>query len=72
MLFKTYPHLETAYKHTLEFRSIYENIDKVIATERFDKWIENTFKDKLETFYTTANTVKANFIISLITEKYQC
>ena len=61
MLFKLYPYLETAYKHTLEFRSIYENTDKLIAQERFDKWIEDTFEEKLETFYTTANTVKAHF-----------
>ena len=61
LLFKLYPHLETAYKHTLEFRSIYENTDKLIAKERFDKWIQDTFEEKLETFYTTANTVKANF-----------
>jgi len=61
LLFQLYPHIETAYKHTLEFRSIYENTDKLIAKERFDKWIEDTFEEKLETFYTTANTVKANF-----------
>jgi len=61
LLFKLYPHLEIAYKHTLEFRSIYENTDKLIAKERFDKWIEDTIEQKLETFYTTANTVKANF-----------
>ena len=61
LLFNRYPHLETAYKHTLEFRSIYENTDKLIAKEHFDKWVEDTFEEKLETFYTTANTVKANF-----------
>ncbi len=61
LLFKLYPHLETAYKHTLEFRSIYENTDRLIAKERFAKWIEDTFEEKLETFYTSANTVKANF-----------
>jgi len=61
LLFKLYPHLEIAYKHTLEFRSIYENTDKLIAKERFDKWIEDTIEQKLETFHTTANTVKANF-----------
>lgn len=61
LLFKLYPHLETAYDHTLEFRSIYENRDKLMAQERFNKWIEDTFEQKLETFYTTANTVKANF-----------
>jgi transposase len=61
LLFKLYPHLETAYNHTLEFRSIYENRDKLMAQERFNKWIEDTFEQKLDTFYTTANTVKANF-----------
>jgi transposase len=61
LLFKLYPHIEIAYKHTLEFRSIYENIDKLMVKERFEKWIENTMEQKLETFYTTANTVKANF-----------
>jgi transposase len=61
LLFKLYPHLEIAYNHTLEFRSIYENRDELMAQERFNKWIEDTFEQKLETFYTTANTVKANF-----------
>lgn len=61
LLFKLYPHLETAYKHTLEFRSIYENTDKLLAKERFRKWIEKTFEQKLKTFYTTANTIKSNF-----------
>lgn len=61
LLFKLYPHLETAYKHTLEFRSIYENTDKLMAKERFRKWIEKTFEQKLKTFYTTANTIKSNF-----------
>ncbi|WP_296437214.1 transposase [Winogradskyella sp.] len=61
LLFKLYPHIETAYKHTLEFRSIYENTDKLIAKERFSRWIEDTIEKELETFYTTANTVKANF-----------
>jgi transposase len=60
LLFKLYPHLEIAYNHTLEFRSIYENRDELMAQERFNKWIEDTFEQKLETFYTTANTVKAN------------
>ncbi len=61
LLFKRYPQLEIAYKHTQEFRNIYELNDKLIAKERFEKWIEETFENKLETFYTSANTVKANF-----------
>ena len=61
LLFELYPHLEVAYKHTLEFRSIYESLDQGTAEVRFNKWIEKTYSEKLETFYTTANTVKANF-----------
>lgn len=61
LLFELYPHLEVAYKHTLEFRSIYESLDQGTAEVRFTKWIEKTYSEKLETFYTTANTVKANF-----------
>lgn len=62
LLFKKYPQLEVAYKHTKEFRNIYELSDKLMAKERFEKWIEDTFENKLETFYTAANTLKANFI----------
>ena len=61
LLFKIYPELEHAYKHTLEFRAIYESKDQLNATEKFNLWIEDTFEKKLETFYTTANTIKANF-----------
>jgi transposase len=61
ILFKKYPELHKAYKHTLEFRNIYEESNKIKAQERFEKWIEDTFKNELKTFYTSANTVKANF-----------
>ena len=61
LLFKKYPEIEIAYKHTLEFRNIYEQKDKLMAKAYFEKWIEQTFENKLETFYTSANTVKANF-----------
>lgn len=61
LLFKQYPELETAYKHTQEFRNIYELRDKLMAKEHFLKWREDIFKNKLETFYTAANTVIVNF-----------
>lgn len=61
LLFERYPNLSTAYKHTLEFRSIYESRNKTTATERFKEWISNTYIAELKTFYTTANTVNANF-----------
>lgn len=60
LLFKKYPKLEHAYKHTLEFRNIYELTDKIMAKERFEKWINDTFNNELKSFFTSANTVKAN------------
>jgi len=64
LLFKKYPQIEKAYKHTLEFRSIYGFTDKLRAKEHFTKWIEDTFENKLETFFTTANTVTAENILN--------
>ena len=61
LLFKIYPQLEIAYKHTLEFRNSYEITDKLMAKERFEKWVKNTYDNELKSFYTAANTVKANF-----------
>ena len=37
ILFKLYPEIHLAYKHTLAFRNIYENTDKMMARERFNK-----------------------------------
>jgi transposase len=42
ILFKHYPDIEKAYKHVLEFRSIYETQDK--RKEYFPSWISNTCK----------------------------
>ncbi len=61
LLFKEYPHLESAYKHTLAFRAIYEFTDRIWAKECHEKWIEKKYEKEMETFYTTANTVKTNF-----------
>lgn len=60
LLFKRYPNLEQAYLKTIEFREIYELKNKMDAKISFENWIENIHGEKLSTFYTTANTVKAN------------
>ncbi|QFZ55278.1 transposase [Oceanihabitans sp. IOP_32] len=59
--FDIFNRLKDTYLNTDLYRSVYECTDKLMAKERFDKWIEDTFEQKLETFYTTANTVRANF-----------
>ncbi|MFA5668003.1 MAG: transposase [Balneolaceae bacterium] len=61
ILFKEHPDLYVAYKHSLAFRSIYEERLRRTAELRFRVWIKDTFEKELEPFYTTANTVNTNF-----------
>jgi transposase len=61
ILFENYPELLTYYKHSLELRSIYEETIKDKAEQRLKTWIQKTYDKKLEVFYTTANTILANF-----------
>lgn len=58
LLFKNYPLLHDAYKHTMEFRNIYEEQSKELAREKFLNWIEKTKLLKLNTFNTAANSLK--------------
>ena len=58
LLFKNYPLLHQAYKHTLEFRNIYEQSSKEIAKEQIINWIEKTKLLKLNDFNTAANSLK--------------
>ncbi len=60
ILFKRYPELEKAYKHVLEFRSIYETLDKRNAVKRFSEWINKTEVLGIKQFNTVANTVISN------------
>lgn len=57
ILFKEYPDIEQAYKHTLVFRNIYEQKDKNRAKEKFINWIKDTEKLKFNHFNTVANSV---------------
>ena len=61
ILFNRYPLLEQAYKHVLEFRSIYETQDKRKAVKLFIDWINKTEELGIENFNTVANTIKNNF-----------
>jgi transposase len=61
LLFNRYPTLQTAYKHILEFRSIYELTDVSEAKQRFIEWIAKTNELKIKEFNSVANTVKNNF-----------
>jgi len=60
LLFDQYPIIEKAYKHILEFRSIYETRDQTIAEFMFKDWIDKTHELKIKEFNTVANTVQYN------------
>ena len=61
LLFNLYPTIEKAYKHTLEFRSIYEENHKIRAEQRFNHWFEDTEKLGVKNFNTAMNSVKYHF-----------
>jgi transposase len=58
ILFELYPLLHEAYKHTLEFRNIYENKNKTMAREKFNQWIIDTKHLEMNVFNTAANSLK--------------
>lgn len=58
LLFKNYPSLHQGYKHTLEFRNIYEQTSREIAKEQILAWIEKTKSLQLNDFNTAANSLK--------------
>lgn len=57
LLFDNYPLLHKAYKHTLEFRNIYEETNKNIAEQKFTNWIEKTKELNMTVFNTAANSL---------------
>jgi transposase len=60
ILFNRYPILETAYKHVLKFRNIYEQKIQSSAKKMFLRWIDKTNELKIKQCNTVANTVKNN------------
>ena len=58
LLFKLYPSIEKAYKHTLEFRNIYEEKCKIKAKQRFENWFKDTEKLEFKNFNTAVNSIK--------------
>lgn len=58
LLFENYPLLYDAYKHTMEFRNIYEEQSKEMAREKFSNWISKTKSLNMTVFNTAANSLK--------------
>ena len=57
LLFNNYPLLHQAYKHTLEFRNIYEETSREIAEEKIKNWIQKTKLLNMNVFNTAANSI---------------
>ena len=58
LLFTNYTLLHKAYKHTLEFRNIYEETSRELAKEKIVNWIEKTKLLEMTVFNTAANSLK--------------
>ena len=58
LLFENYPLLHDAYKHTMQFRNIYEEQSKEIAREKFSNWIIKTKSLNMTVFNTASNSLK--------------
>ncbi|MFT7032553.1 MAG: transposase [Cyclobacteriaceae bacterium] len=58
ILFEKYPILETAYKLTLIFRSIYKNLSKQKALMHFVQWKKKVIESKIEQFNTVVNSLE--------------
>lgn len=58
ILFDKHPALKVAYKLTLEFRSIYQNTNKMKAFTAFNDWKEKVLQMKIEEFNTVVNSIE--------------
>ena len=57
LLFELYPNIEKAYKHSMEFRAIFELTDKLIALEKLKHWIEKSKELTFDNFNIAANSI---------------
>jgi len=57
ILFRKYPIIEQAYNLTLEFRAIYENATKTIASERLTNWMDKVKQTAIAEFNTVMNSI---------------
>jgi transposase len=58
ILFKNYPKLEKAYNLVLVFRNIYKSTSKSQARIRFNHWLYEVQKSKIEIFNTCVNSLE--------------
>lgn len=58
ILFEKYPLLKVAYKLTLQFRSVYQNTNKMKAHTAFIEWKKKAVEMKIEEFNTVINSIE--------------
>ena len=58
LLFKLYPNIEIAYKHSMEFRNMYKLASAINAKEKMEHWIEQTKTLAFDHFNTAANSIR--------------
>lgn len=58
VLFEKYPVLQSVYKLTLSFRSIYKNTSKSKALAQFIEWKEKVAEMKIDQFNTVVNSIE--------------
>jgi len=58
ILFEKHPFLKEAYEHTLAFRNIYENKDKVNARVQFTEWKNKVTEMNIDKFSTVLHSLE--------------
>ena len=58
LLFERYPLLGKAYKHILQLRGIYTNLERTKAEEQLKVWLQDTKELGVKEFNTVANTIQ--------------
>jgi transposase len=58
ILFDKYPLLKSAYKLTVQFRGIYQNLNKMKAFAAFNDWKKKVLEVKIEEFNTVVNSIE--------------
>jgi len=57
ILFREFPEIKKMYRHTMNFRNIYENKSKEKARIQFIDWIQKTKEFKIDEFNSTAKSI---------------
>ena len=60
LLFEIHPELKEMYHHVMEFRNIYDGLNKTVARERMESWIRATKEKEIKEFNSVSHTITYN------------